>query len=538
MDCLYSYNTCGRRDIKPNRFICINAIRFWASNNCTRNTTGKYLGISVRMINEIIKLAPIDFSNAKRKKPVLSEESALSKSKKCREAAIRTHNNRTEMEERLVAEKISNSWNKLNEEERRVRCDNISAGRQKTEGPDRVKHFQESMKNRSEEEKKIPSEKISTNTKKRWDNKTEDEKIKALQPMRDGYRNWQENMSDEEREERGKAQSERNRIRWANMPKEDKSRLCSKIWGNKPVYTNNSTPNRKFADILDSYGIQYQREFTLKNESSFYRYDFKVGRFLIEINPIITHNIHTNPWTNPIDKSYHHNKSITAYNNGYQCIHVWDWDNIDRIIQLLIPMPRIYARKTICREVPINEAKEFCKNNHIQGWARADICLGLYKEVKSDNLFVDKELELVSIMTFGKPRYNKKFEYELIRYCSTHHVVGGAEKLWKHFIDEYNPTSIISYCDFNKFTGRTYEKLGMKIQTHRDKVSGSIHWFNPARDTKAHITDNFLRQRGFDQLLGEEYGCFGKGTDNNELMIQHGYLPLVDSGQLRFDWEK
>jgi hypothetical protein len=45
-----------------------------------------------------------------------------------------------------------------------------------------------------------------------------------------------------------------------------------------------------------------------------------------------------------------------------------------------------------------------------------------------------------------------------------------------------------------------------------------------------------LRQRGFDQLLGKEYGCYGKGTDNEQLMLQHGFLPVVDCGQASYIW--
>ena len=95
-------------------------------------------------------------------------------------------------------------------------------------------------------------------------------------------------------------------------------------------------------------------------------------------------------------------------------------------------------------------------------------------------------------MTFGKPRYNKNYEYELIRYCSSKKVVGGAEKLFNYFIKTYNPKSIISYCDWSKFNGNVYSKLGFKYKSY----SICKHWYNTK--TKKHITDNLLRQRGFD----------------------------------------
>lgn len=52
------------------------------------------------------------------------------------------------------------------------------------------------------------------------------------------------------------------------------------------------------------------------------------------------------------------------------------------------------------------------------------------------------------------------------------------------------------------------------------------HWYNIK--TNVHITDNLLRQRGFDQLHGTNYG---KGTSNEELMLEHDYVEVYDAGQ-------
>ena len=68
-------------------------------------------------------------------------------------------------------------------------------------------------------------------------------------------------------------------------------------------------------------------------------------------------------------------------------------------------------------------------------------------------------------MTFGKPRYNKKYDYELIRYCSSKNIVGGVEKLFNYFLKNIEFNIIISYCDLSKFEGNTYIKLGFKKTT-------------------------------------------------------------------------
>ena len=276
------------------------------------------------------------------------------------------------------------------------------------------------------------------------------------------------------------------------------------------AYSNDSVPNKRFASLLDANGIQYEREFHIKS----YSYDFKIGKVLIEINPSYTHNVLVNPFgRDGLDKDYHYNKSHTAEENGCQCIHVFDWDDVDKVIEILKPKTKIYARKCEIREVSIDDTGEFINKYHLQGMCRGqDIRVGLYYRG-----------ELVSIMTFGKPRYNKNYEYELLRYCSSHNVVGGAEKLFKYFIKTYNPRSVISYCDRSKFVGRVYEKLGFTLKT---KGKPSKHWYSLKE--KNHITDNLLRQRGYDQLFNENYG---KGTSNEELILDRGYLPIYDCGQ-------
>lgn len=48
---------------------------------------------------------------------------------------------------------------------------------------------------------------------------------------------------------------------------------------------------------------------------------------------------------------------------------------------------------------------------------------------------------------------------------------------------------------------------------------------------KIHITDNLLRQQGFDRLVGEEFGVYGKGTSNEEIMLENGFVEIYDCGQ-------
>ena len=260
-----------------------------------------------------------------------------------------------------------------------------------------------------------------------------------------------------------------------------------------------------------------------------YIYDIQLGEnILIDINPTISHNVYISyPYllkvvkdNIPVSKEYHLDRLKIAVENGYDLISVFDWDDWEKIKYLLQDKETLYARKLEIKEVDKKECNEFLNNYHLQNSCNGkEVRLGLYK----DN-------ELIEIMTFGKPRYNKNYEWELLRLCTKpeYKVVGGAEKLFKHFIELVNPQSVISYCDNSKFSGEVYTRLGF-IQ--KGKPSPSLHWSKGSE----HITDNLLRQRGFDQLFNTNYG---KGTSNEELMIEHGWLPIYDCGQMTFIWHK
>ena len=141
-----------------------------------------------------------------------------------------------------------------------------------------------------------------------------------------------------------------------------------------PSYTNNSTYNQSFENLLKENNLSYTKEFPLGG----YRYDFKVGNILIEINPTITHNITVSPFGEPKKKDYHYEKTTTARSNGYRCINVWEWDDPNKVLFLLMPRERIYARKCIVKEISVSECREFLDTYHIQGYCKDTIRIGLY----------------------------------------------------------------------------------------------------------------------------------------------------------------
>lgn len=281
--------------------------------------------------------------------------------------------------------------------------------------------------------------------------------------------------------------------------------------------TNDSIPNQRFAQLLEENNISYEREYTIDRFS----YDFKVGDTLIELNPTPTHN---STWgilsTHGKSKKYHSEKTDVAKRLGFRCIHIWDWDNTTKIIQCLKPRETVYARNCVVKEIDKKSCDQFLDKYHLQGTCNNQkIKIGIFLEDC-----------LIGVMTFGKPRYNSNYNYELIRLCCCKNIVGGEEKMFSYFVDHYSPNNIISYCDASKFTGKVYSKLGF---VYKSTSQPAKHWYNIK--TEQHITDNLLRQRGFDQLFGTSYG---KGTSNEELMKQNKFVEIYDCGQMTFVYEK
>lgn len=246
---------------------------------------------------------------------------------------------------------------------------------------------------------------------------------------------------------------------------------------------------------------------------------FKIKKIYVEINPTYTHNstlpaIFNKTKIPPKDKNYHLQKTRKANELEYQCIHIFDWDDRDKIISLVKDKEKIYARKCEVKEISKQEANQFLEENHLQGKTNGNLI----------NISLIYKNQIVGIMTFGKPRYNKNYDWELLRLCFKQgiEVVGGSKKMWKR-----RPKgSIISYCDISKFDGKVYEKLGFKLLRTNPP---SFMWVN-IRDLRI-FTEAEIIKFGPDKLLNTNYG---KGTSNEKIMINEGFVKVYNCGQKVF----
>ena len=220
------------------------------------------------------------------------------------------------------------------------------------------------------------------------------------------------------------------------------------------------------------------------------------------------------------EENYHLNKTVECEKRGVRLVHVFEDEWLykqdivkDRIKSALgIYDKRIYARKCGLMEVDSEMADDFMERNHLQGASHSAIQYGLFYED-----------ELVSIMTFGKPRFNRNYDWELIRYASKlgMQVIGGASRLLKHFM-KLHSGSIISYADKRYSNGDIYDILGFR-KLHDSTPN---YWYIrkdmrlSRYQCQKHLLPKLLGD-GFDSNLTEE-----------ENMFLNGFCKVYDYGNM------
>jgi hypothetical protein len=250
-------------------------------------------------------------------------------------------------------------------------------------------------------------------------------------------------------------------------------------------------------------------------EIDIYLPEFKLG---FEFNGLYWHS---NKYK---EKNYHLDKTNYFKEKGIRIIHIWedDWnlkkDIIkSQIINLIGLSSKIWARKCKIKEITdIKLVKDFLNNNHIQGYTKSSLKIGLYYEE-----------ELVSMMIFDNIEGRYKMEeggWNLSRFCSKKNtsIIGGASKILKYFTSEYSPKRIISYADMDWSNGELYHILKFKlINTLKPDYKYIV---DGKRLNKQSFTKSKLKKIGFDVSLTE-----GDITKNM------GIEKVYNVGQLKFE---
>jgi len=226
-----------------------------------------------------------------------------------------------------------------------------------------------------------------------------------------------------------------------------------------------------------------------------------------------------------IKNDYHLEKTKICNKNGIRLIHIFedDFDYKTEIVKSIIGnvlnnSNKIYARKTEVKKInDKNLIKFFLEKNHLQGFVNTNINYGLYYNN-----------ELISLMTFMKSRKvinntDKDSEYELVRFCNKTglSVIGGASKLYNHFLKEYKPKSVLSYCDISWANGNLYKKLGFQMV---GVTKPNYHYVvKGKRENIINYQKHKLVKKGFNKNLTEV-----------EIMAELGHYRIFNCGNEKY----
>lgn len=295
---------------------------------------------------------------------------------------------------------------------------------------------------------------------------------------------------------------------------------CEKCF---PLLGATSSSEKELTDFLknicNAEMLENRRDIIAPREIDIYIPSRKLA---IEFDGLYWHSENTGTPNN-----YHLSKTEDCEKVGIRLVHVFEdeWLFKRRIVESRLADMLGYYGKTIfarqCTVIPIttHDANEFLRENHIQGKCFSKIQIGLCFEG-----------ELVSLMTFGKCRFDRKHEWELLRFCNklNYHIPGAAGKLLKYFEKTYSPKSLISYADRRWSQGNLYYKLGFSLS----HVSKPDYWYwSHKTDTKILESRIKYQKHKLPKLLQQ----FDPAKSEKENMFANGYYRIFDCGNYVFE---
>lgn len=224
-------------------------------------------------------------------------------------------------------------------------------------------------------------------------------------------------------------------------------------------------------------------------------------------------------------------KTSMCTEKNVQLISIWEheWmdvvqrEKIKNLIKIKLGLgDKLYARKLKIKELTTNEEREFLNAHHLQNYTSSSHCYGL----------VDNSGNVKMLLSIKKSRYDKKFNYELIRLCSTGNeiIIGGLNKLMAH-VDKnalLKNETILTYCDRRFGTGKGYISADFKeVGVSRPNY---IWWKH-----KTFLPRGATMKKNLSKLLGDS---FSYQLTEKENMNLNGWKKLSDAGNLKFVYTK
>lgn len=233
------------------------------------------------------------------------------------------------------------------------------------------------------------------------------------------------------------------------------------------------------------------------------------------------------------DSCYHSNKNnIALYEGIHDVLHIYedDWLFRRHIVENLIKyrlllLKPIGARKTEVCAVEDIKAKSFYNRYHLQGASLA--CKQVHYGLKYKD-------ELVAVMSFSQHSSGRRKldtdRWELIRFASSKVITGGASKLFKQFIKDFNPKSVLSFSWNHLFNGNVYKQMGFE----------KIQLLPPDYMYVDKVNRRRLHKSGFQhsKLKSRFRGSYDPNKTEKENCEANGFFRIWDCGKTRWLWQK
>ncbi len=263
---------------------------------------------------------------------------------------------------------------------------------------------------------------------------------------------------------------------------------------------------------------RHNRQILDGKELDFYIPDLKLA---IEYNGLYWHKEGVR-----ISKNYHLEKTNKCQAAGIHLIHIFEteWLHKPNIVKSILrqslgsPVAKIHGRECEVRKVDHETKRQFLEQCHLQGDDKCSVAIGLFYKNS-----------LVGLMTFCKSRFDKKYEWEISRFCNALNtkIHGGASKLFASFLQDHGPKSVVSYSDRRYFSGGVYKGLGMEFVGN---TAQGYHYISP--DYKA----LFNRQMFQKKKLAAKLEKFDPTLSEWENMKLNGFDRIWDCGHTKWIW--